>query len=96
LVSLALDSVSKLEIATQRASRHSNIKLGAALGVVPGAALGFGFGTVLNGLCESGDCGGDARVPMTILGGAVGLVVGAVVGALFPGRMDWQQVTVPR
>jgi hypothetical protein len=95
-ISLALDSVSRVEISTQRASRTGHVKVGAGLGAAAGAALGFGFGALLNGLCEDGVCRGDARPYTTALGALGGAALGAGIAAIFPGRMQWRDVPLRR
>lgn len=96
VISLALDSISKLEIATGRADRTRTIVMTSSVGALAGLWVGFEAGVIITGLCEW-TCEGERgmRVALAIAGTLMGAAAGAVIGAMIPPGRTWREVSVP-
>jgi hypothetical protein len=77
--SLALDSV-------RREIRPTHWKKGALIG---GVVTGVGLAVLMNGLCsQDSNCEGSPVPGALLAGGAVGALVGALIGGQFPRAED--------
>jgi hypothetical protein len=92
-VRVPLAGVERLEVS--RGGKPSTLQ-GAAVGAVVGAGAGLGIGL----LATQGDCDfvcGAVQVGSSVIGGVIGLIMGALTGSEIPhGPERWQPVRVRR
>jgi hypothetical protein len=79
VLALPLGEVTQLEIRTRKASHTGE---GAALGMFGGALIGAGIGDLGNMFCGwDNSCDSGRQTRGALIGGAIGLLVGAIVGS---------------
>ena len=89
---IPVDSIRTMDVREGTGSSTKHVVGGMAIGLVAGAGLGYGIGTLNcrkqreNGLCDVGTALG------TVAFGLAGLIVGGVVGAIIDKKHAWRPV----